>query len=61
MKHLVTVSTLETNEILEILDSAENYRTNKQGWKPEEKMFVANLFLKRARVLDVALKWQNSS
>ncbi len=44
MKHLVTVSTLETNEILEILDSAENYRTNKQGWKPEEKMFVANLF-----------------
>lgn len=44
MKHLVTVSTLETNEILEILDSAENYRMNKQGWKPEEKMFVANLF-----------------
>ena len=44
MKHLVTVSTLETNEILEILDSAENYRRNKQGWKPEEKMFVANLF-----------------
>ena len=41
MKHLVTVSTLETNEILEILDSAENNRTNKKGWKPDEKLFVA--------------------
>ncbi|TYR82655.1 aspartate carbamoyltransferase catalytic subunit [Priestia megaterium] len=44
MKHLVTVSTLEMNEILQILDDAESYRVQKDGWKPKDKMFVANLF-----------------
>lgn len=44
MKHLVTVSTLEVNEILQILSDAENYRVNQRGWYPKEKMFVANLF-----------------
>lgn len=61
MKHLVTVSTLEVNEILQILSDAENYRVNQRGWYPKEKMFVANLFLKRARERAAVLKWLSKS
>lgn len=43
MKHLVTMSTLSTEEIIAILDEAERFKMGKR-WKAGEQTFIANLF-----------------
>lgn len=43
MKHLVTMSTLSTEEIIAILDEAERFKMGKR-WKVGEQTFIANLF-----------------
>jgi len=43
MNHLLSTTTLSTEEIKEILSEAQNFIDGKQ-WKPAEQQFVANLF-----------------
>jgi aspartate carbamoyltransferase catalytic subunit len=44
MNHLLTVSSLTTNEIMHLLNQAEHYRQGRMMWEPDQQMFVSNLF-----------------
>ncbi len=43
MNHLLTMTDLSIEEIEQIIQDAANYKQN-EGWKAQEKLFVANLF-----------------
>lgn len=44
MNHLLTVSSLTADEIMDLLNQAEHYRQGKMVWEPHQQMFVSNLF-----------------
>ncbi len=43
MKHLLTMNDLTTNEILEILHTADSFAKG-DSWSPEQKVYATNLF-----------------
>ncbi|MFC3882645.1 aspartate carbamoyltransferase catalytic subunit [Bacillus songklensis] len=44
MNHLLTVSSLTTDEIMHLLNQAEHYRQGRMVWEPRQQMFISNLF-----------------
>lgn len=55
MEHCLTTTDLTIDEIQGILADAEHFINGKM-WKPKNKVFIANLFLKTVQEQSVALK-----